>query len=211
MDKITLELKKREVTGKKNKKLRDQGIIPGVIYGHKEANKNVSVEHVSLEKAFASAGESTIIDLKIEGDTPMKAIIKDVQKDIMGQNIIHVDFHQVKMDEKMTADIGLKIVGEAPVIKQGGMVLQNLDHVSVECLPNDLVHEIEVDVSSLDSFDKNIQVKDLKVPNNVKILTDEVENIITVEMPRDEIKVAQTSAPEETETKKEEEKKEETK
>ncbi|MFH1192548.1 MAG: 50S ribosomal protein L25 [bacterium] len=193
MSPIILEAKKREVTGKKAKKFLKEGNVLGVVYGHKVDNRNILLNSIAFKKAYDKAGESTLIDLKIDGEEPVKAIIKDTQMDLSGEKFIHVDFHQVNMNEKLTTDIALKFVGESRAVKElGGMLLKNIDFIPVECLPKDLVHEIDVDISSLDDFDKSIHVKDLKMPEGVIALTDPEEAVVFVEAPRaeEEIKPA---------------------
>lgn len=193
MKEIILEATKREITGKKAKKFLKEGKILGVVYGHKVDNRNILLNFIAFKKAYDKAGESTLIDLKIDGEEPVKAIIKDTQMDLGGEKFIHVDFHQVNMKEKLTTDIALKFVGESRAVKElGGMLLKNIDFVPVECLPKDLVHEIEVDISGLDDFDKSIHVKDLKMPAGVIALTDLEETVVFVEAPRaeEEIKPA---------------------
>ncbi len=193
MKEIILEAKKREITGKKAKKFLQEGNVLGVVYGHKIDNRNILLNSIAFKKAYAKAGESTLIDLKIDGEESVKAIIKDTQMDLSGENFIHVDFHQVNMNEKLTTDIALKFIGESRAVKElGGMLLKNIDFIPIECLPKDLVHEIEVDISSLDDFDKSIHVKDLKLPEGVIALTDPEEAVVFVEAPRaeEEIKPA---------------------
>lgn len=185
MKEIILEAKTREITGKKAKRFLKEGKILGVIYGHKVENKNIFLDAAAFKKVYGKAGESTLIDLTIDGDEPVKAIIKDTQMDLGGENFIHVDFHQVNMKEKLTTDIALKFVGESRAVKElGGMLLKNIDFIPVECLPKDLVHEIEVDISGLDDFNKSIHVKDIKMPAGIIALTDPEEAVVFVEAPR---------------------------
>ncbi|OGF22785.1 hypothetical protein A2Y83_03960 [Candidatus Falkowbacteria bacterium RBG_13_39_14] len=208
---MQLNAKKRELLGRKAKKLIREGFFPGVVYGHGIENTNISLNENEFKKIYQAAGESTLIDLKIENQEPVKAIIKETQKNLAGENFIHVDLHQVKMDEKLTTDIALKFINEAPAVKLGGTLIANIDSVSVECLPKDLVHEIEVDLSSLDDFEKNILIKDIEAPAGIKILNEDTEAVATVEAPRkaEEVKPAEETPVAGGEAKKEEEKKEE--
>ncbi|MFH1029951.1 MAG: 50S ribosomal protein L25 [bacterium] len=183
---MQLQVVKRDLLGKKAKKLLKKGMIPAVLYGHDVKNTNIAVKANDFVKIYKEAGESTLIDLKIENSDPVKAIVQETQLNLSGEKFVHIDFHQINMDEKMTVNIGLKFTGIAPVVKIGGTVITNLSELSAECLPKDLVHEIEVDLSSLDDFEKNILVKDIKVPSGVKILNEAAEAIVIVEAPRKE-------------------------
>ncbi|MFH0856954.1 MAG: 50S ribosomal protein L25 [bacterium] len=187
MSALKLEAKKREKTGKKVKDLLEKNLLPGVIYGHKIENKNIEVKRAAFEKVYKAGGESTLIDLQVDDEKPVKAIIKETQMDVSGEKFIHFDLNQVNMDEKLTTEIALKFTGEAPAVKTlGGMVITYIDSVAAECLPDDLVHEIEVDISSLDGFDRAIHIKDLKVPKGIKLLNEENDLVVIIEEPREE-------------------------
>lgn len=206
MNELILEATSRELIGKKAKKLLKQGIIPAVIYGHKIKPQSLSVNYVDFKKLYEKAGESTIIDLKIGQKSSVKALIQDIQFSPKGYSFVHIDFHQVEMDEKLHTEVGLKFFGESKAVKEmGGTLIKNIDSLNIECLPKDLVHEIEVDISSLDSFDKSIKVKDINIPQGIKVLDDKNEMIAIVEAPRvEEVKKeeekpsAQAAQPNET-------------
>lgn len=219
----SLSVNTRTVSGKKTRILRDKGLIPCVIYGHGENNRLISVKRVPFEKLFGSAGESSLIDLDIDSTDKVKVLIHEIQRQPITGQIIHVDFYQVKMSEKLTADIPLRFVGESRAVKElGGVLVKTLDHVKVECLPQDLAHEVTVDLSALNTFDDTIHVGDLSLPFGIKVLTRGEEAIVKVQPPRTEeelkAELAETAevTPEEVpvvgkETKKEEEKEGETK
>ncbi|HJV32735.1 MAG TPA: 50S ribosomal protein L25 [Patescibacteria group bacterium] len=197
MEAIKLALKKRDAS-LKAKKLRQQSLIPAVIYGHGTENKNVAMDYNSFHKAFKAAGESTLLDLEIEGDGTVKALVKDWQVEPLSNRYIHVDFYQVNLKEKLKTEIALNFVGESPAVKeQGGSLVKTLDSVLVECLPTDLVHQIDVDVTSLKSFDDMITVKDLKVPAGIEILENADEVIAKIEAPmtEDQLKALENAAP----------------
>lgn len=197
MEAIKLALKKRDASVKA-KKLRAQSLVPAVIYGHGTDNKNVAVDYNAFHKAFKAAGESTLLDLEIEGEGAVKALVKDWQVDPLSNRYIHVDFYQVNLKEKLKTEIALNFVGESPAVKeQGGSLVKTLDSVLVECLPTDLVSHIDVDVTVLKSFDDMIAVKDLKVPAGIEILenADEVVAKIEAAMTEDQLKALETAAP----------------
>ncbi|MEK7496758.1 MAG: 50S ribosomal protein L25 [Patescibacteria group bacterium] len=167
--------------------LRSSGQIPAVIYGHGLKPAVVSVEKIAFGKVWRSAGESTLIDLMLDSKEAVKVLIQSVQKDPVKGTVDHVDFHQIRMDEKLTTEIPLKFVGEAPAVKEfGGILVRNLDHLKVECLPKDLVHEIEVDTALLKELNHSLLVKDIKLPAGIKVLMKDDEMIATVIPPRTE-------------------------
>jgi large subunit ribosomal protein L25 len=186
-----LAAKIRNLTGKKVDKLRKEGKIPAVLYGHKIKPVNLSVDYTVFEKIFNEAGESTLIDLAIEEQKPIKVLIQDSQFNPMTNQIIHVDFYQVKMDEKLHTEIALKLINEAPAVKElSGILVTNLHNLSVECLPGDLVHEIEVNLSSLKTLDDVIHVSDLEVPNGIHVLNPAGDVIVLIQPPRSEKEIA---------------------
>lgn len=185
MDKLKLEANVRDGKGLKVSKLRKQGIIPAVLYGHGIQTTSLSVSSNAFERVLKKAGESTIIELTVDG-TLHPVLIHDVQKHFLTSLPQHVDFYQVNMTEKLKANIILEFIGESIAVKNlGGTLVKNLNEVEVECLPADLPHNITVDISSMDAFGKSILVKDLKVPSGVKILTHEDETVAKVQQPRD--------------------------
>ena len=184
---LVLNAQLRELTGKKVRTLRKQNLIPAVLYGKEIAPQNLVVEYLPFQKVYSESGESTLIDLKVQEKEPMKVLIHDVQIDPVTKKIIHVDFWKVRMTEKIEAEIVLKFVGEAEAVKGlGGVLVKNLDSLKVKCLPQDLVHEIEVDISPLKTFDDMIHIKDLKIPPEIEVLENPEEIVAVVTPPRSE-------------------------
>jgi large subunit ribosomal protein L25 len=142
------------------------------------------VEYLPFNKLYKEAGESTLIDLKIDETAPVKVLIQEVEADPLTGKLAHVDFRQIKMTEKIKVDALLKFIGEAPAVKElGGTFVHSMEKIEIECLPQDLVHEIEIDLSVLKTFEDRIHIKDLKVPSGVKILSDMNATIAAVEAP----------------------------
>lgn len=176
---IKLEAKNREVTGKKVYHLREENQIPAVFYGH-GINKNFALDYVAFEKVYKEAGENTIIDLETDGQIA-KCLVAGVQYDPIKQTIIHVDFKQVKMDEKIKATVSLEFVGESKMVKEeGGVLVHNVDELEIECLPGDLIHEIVVDISVLNTFDDVITIRDLKLPESVEIIGHDLNDVVAM-------------------------------
>ena len=166
------------------KKIRKQGKIPAILYGKKFANIKLAVEQITFNRLFKDAGSSNLIDLNV-GDGSVKVLIHEVQLHPLNGRIMHIDFLKIDMKEKIKTEVPLEIVGEtALVIEQEGSLISNKDTVEVECLPNDLVDHIKVDVSVLTDFEQNIKVSDLKAPQGIEILDDPEEVVVSVQPPR---------------------------
>lgn len=177
--------------------LRNQMKIPAVVYGHGSGSRSVELESKEFDRLYASAGTSNLIDLVLgDAKTPLKVLISDVQRDPMTDRVIHVDLHQVRMDEKIRTEISLEFVGEAPAVKEfGGNLIIGADSIEIECLPKDLISTIKVDLSTLTKLDDSIHVSDLKIPAGITIMGDTKGSVVSVLAPRAEA-VEETPTPE---------------
>src|SRR5882724_4104305 len=138
MENIAITATKREVSGKRVKKLRTVGQLPAVLYGHNVKNQQIEISEKDFAKAFKSAGESTLVNLVVDGTT-QPVLIHEVQHHYLNDNPIHVDFYAVNMSEKLKVRVPLHFMGEAPAVKSlGGTLVKNLSELEVECLPADL-------------------------------------------------------------------------
>lgn len=161
--------------------IRAAGFIPAVIYGFNKANENLKVKQHDFLKVFARVGEFNLVDLSIGEAEPVKVIIKDVQRDGLTGGVIHVDFYQVDMAKKITAEIPLNFIGEAKAVKElGGTLVKNMAAVQVECLPADLASHIDVDISVLADFDQFIRLHDLVLPRGLKLVQETNEAVVGV-------------------------------
>lgn len=173
-----------------NETLRKQGKIPCVLYGHKIKNIHLAVNAVDLAKIYQEAGGNTLIKLKISQDDKSEmeervVLIHETAREPLRNNLIHVDFYQVKMDEEITAEIPLVFVGKSEAVeREGGLLVKTLQSIEVEALPANLPHEIQVDISSLDTFDDKITVKDLLLPEGVKIAAEGDDMVASIVPPR---------------------------
>lgn len=171
----------------KTKALRREEYIPAVLYGPGADNKSLKVKKGEFEKVYNRAGESSLVNLKIDDQQEVKVLVKDIQRDPIKEEVVHIDFYQVKMDEKIYTEVPLEFVGESRAVKeQGGYLEKSLDTVEIECLPGNLVHEITVDVSGLETFEDYIKVKDLPDYEGVTIETDPEEIVASVTPPKTE-------------------------
>lgn len=187
METLAISAQARELKEKKVNELRRQGYIPGIVYGNKKENQNIIIGEIDFKKVFSKAGESTLIDLDIDGKDIGKVVINDYQTDPVTDKIIHFDLYQVRMDKEIIAKVPIKFIGESPSVKnEGGVLIKSHDVFEIRCLPGDLIHDIEVDLSSLDKIDDIIRVKDLKISDKIEILSDPNVVVITVSAPRTE-------------------------
>jgi len=184
------------------------------LYGHKIKNIPLKVRQIEFDKVSKAAGQTTLIDLKIKDSGTHKVLIQDIQQNPISDQIIHIDFHQVKMTEKIKTEVPVVVEGEAPAVKdlEGSLIL-NKTEIEIECLPQDLIHEIKIDISVLKTFEDKILVKDLSVPENITILDDPEEVVALVTPPRTEEELKELEEtpeekPEEVEVEAEAEKKE---
>lgn len=195
MDSPTLNAKKRTITGKKVNIGRRLGKIPAVLYGHGIASKNLSLDKSEFQKIYRQAGISTLVDLKIDDDKHVKILIHSPQKHPVTQEPLHADLYQVKMTEKIRTDIPLHFINIAPAVEElEGNLITNRDGIEVECLPDALVPEIEVDLSTLKTFDDLIHISDIHLPEGIETLLDPEEAVALVTPPRSEEELAEELA-----------------
>ncbi|MCC7357709.1 50S ribosomal protein L25 [Candidatus Uhrbacteria bacterium] len=172
-----LAAQNRTETGRRSKHVLAEGMIPAVIYGHGVEPQSIKVHQSEFRKVYRGAGMSSLIDLTI-GSNTVKVIVKEMQVDRVQMTPAHIDFHQVRMDEKMTTEIPLKFIGEAAAVRVlSGTLITNLTSIEVTCLPKDLPHEIEVDLSLLATFDDVITIGSLTLPTGVTA-THEADSVI---------------------------------
>ncbi len=194
MSHARIEAKTREIRGRKTVALRAEGQVPAVMYGFETEPKNIVLDRNAFTKVYGQAGESTVVDLEIEG-TKHPVLISEIQRDPLTDFITHADFRRVDPKRKIEAKIPLKLVGMAPAVKElGGTLLQTLEEVEVMSLPDALVHEIEVDVTKLATFEDVIRVKDISIPDGIEIKSDLEQAVASVQPPRSEEELAALDA-----------------
>ncbi len=182
------------MTGKAVGRLRKQGTLPAVLFGHGQASQSIQVDTHAFETLYRKAGRNALIDLRLDGGRPRTVILHGVQEHPVRRSPLHVDLMLVKMTEELTVDVPVELVGEAPAVtKLDGTLLQTLDRVRVRALPNDLPHVIEVDVSGLVDFDTALHVRDLPLPPKVTLLAEPGEVVAHVKPPR--VEAVEMAAP----------------
>ncbi|MDI3496038.1 MAG: large subunit ribosomal protein [Patescibacteria group bacterium] len=164
---LKLSAQKRE----KNEKMAADSLA-AVVYGKGLENRSIKLNRIEFDKVFLQAGETNLINLDIAGEVA-RVLVKDMQKDPIKDFVTHVDFYEVNMKEKVTADIPLKFIGESKAVKElGGILIKEVHEIKVECLPSDLVDHLVVDITSLETLDAVIKIGDIKLPSGMELLLD---------------------------------------
>ena len=165
---LKLQATKRTVHGRQVRKLRKEGGVPGVVYGHRTEAEPVTLDAHEFRRVYAKAGRTHLIDFVLDGGRAQKVLIKEIQKHPRHEGPIHVDLFRIDLKEKLQIDVPIVIVGESPAVKRGdGDLLISLHSLRVECLPSDIPEAIEVDVSGLENIDDSVRVHDLHFPEGV--------------------------------------------
>lgn len=172
----------------KVKQIRKAGGLPAVVYGNKIKNVNLTIDAKVFSKLYKSAGETTLLDLDIKGESGKRSVlIHDVSVDPLNGFFTHVDFYEVKKDQKIKTHIVLSFTGESEAVKSsGGVLVKQIYKIEIEAFPKDLPHEVVVDISLLKTFQDVIMLSDLKLSPSVKIFGDPKEIIAKVMPPRTE-------------------------
>jgi len=180
MDSLSIKANKREILGKKVRFLRREGVTPVHIFGHNLKSQALQCDTDTLQRIIRQAGTSRLVAVKVEGDkNPRSVFIREIQKNELTGQLLHVDFYQIRKTEKIKADIPLVFIGEAPAMQlKGRLLAQELSSISVECLPDKLPPQIEIDLSSLEELGQAIHVGDITLDSDI-IITTPPERLIT--------------------------------
>lgn len=180
---ITLKAKKREnLSRSTTKQLRKDGYIPGVVYGKSQEPITVSVNNIHLIKTIRDEGRNAIISLEIEDEKSVDVMVHDYQKEIVKDDIIHVDFFAVDMAEEMDVQVPVRIEGEAIGVKEGGVLQQPVFELQVRAKPADIPEEITVDVTNLNIGD-SLAVQDIEKTGSYEILDDPETTVVVILAP----------------------------
>jgi len=182
MEGIALKATARDIVGKKTRFLRREGITPTHIFGHNLKSLALQCNTDELRRVIARVGMTALFNLGIDGEKrPRKVLIREIQNDPLGRQILHVDFYQIEMTEKLKVDVPIILGGEAPAMKVKGRSLhQSLTSLNIECLPDKLPHEIEVDLSLLTELGQSIHVKDLGLSTDITVINDPEQLIVKI-------------------------------
>ena len=200
MEHLILETEIREEAGKgPARRLRREGCIPAVLYGLKQETVSLKVKEKDFEFILRSGGENAVIDLKGTGSgDSTSVVIKDRQFDHVWGKLRHIDFYRVSLTEKLSAEVPVVTIGESAGEKEGGTLEHILREVTVECLPDRIPENIEVDVTALE-IGHSIHARELSAPEDVEIITEPDRVVISVIAPRvveEEVAAEEAAEPE---------------
>jgi len=183
MEEVVLKAIKREVVGKQVKTLRRQGWLPAIIYGSGFDPVPISLDYLEANRILPGISSSRLIVVDVEGKKHT-SLVRERQRHPVTGDMIHLDFQEVSMTEKLRTMVSLELIGEAPAIDNyGGILVTGQEHIEIECLPGDLPNLIEVDISGLEEIGDSLYVRDLSIPKNVDILTDKDELVVVITAP----------------------------
>ena len=188
MQKYLIKADKRVITGSKVKKIRREGLVPGNLFGKGIPSQAIQVTSKEFNRVYKEAGETSLIWVKVEGEEKERpTLVTSVHFNPVTGDKLHVDFHQVNLKEKVTANVPVEIVGESELINSNLAILsQSLNEIEVEALPTDIPESIIFDISSLKLVGDNLKVSDAKVPSEVEIKTDPEQMVVSLQEPQKE-------------------------
>lgn len=197
---MKLTLSKRDLTGKKVKSMRNNGMVPASIYGPKQNSLNLQLDEKEFANVFKKAGYNNLIEVEVDGEKSF-ALIKEVQKDPIKGDIWHVSLYAVDMNKQINAEIPLIFVGLSPAVKNNiGILVNSMSHLTVRCLPKDLPSDITLDVSTLAQVGDAIKISDIKLGAGVELgsTVNEHASIVSVAPPQKRLDTTEEVASEGT-------------
>lgn len=187
----TLAAKQRVLKGRKTYQLRNEGLVPAIVYGAGGDPENITIDRNEFVRVFRTSGESTLVELIIDGGTTRNVLIQDYQLDPVRDEVIHADFRAVDMNTPIEAEVKLNFIGESLAVKGlGGTLVKARESVLIKALPKDLVSSLDVDLTKLATFDDAIRIADLDTPEGVAFVDDIERTIAIVAPPRSEAEMA---------------------
>jgi large subunit ribosomal protein L25 len=198
MKQIELEATTREIVGKKVRFLRRQGITPVHLFGHSVESMALQCDTVQLQHVLAQAGRTRLINLRLdEGEQPRSVLVREVQRDSRTGRLIHVDFYQVILAEKVKLEVPIVLVGEAPALKyKGNMLMQELNSLAIECLPDGIPPSVELNLSPLTDREQVIRVKEIEIGEGITVLDDPENVVVRIIAPTvEKVEVEEKAAP----------------
>jgi large subunit ribosomal protein L25 len=178
---MQLKASTRELLGKRSRRLYGQGKLSAVVYGHNAKPTPLELDRLEFQKVFVKSGRTHLVDLVVDGGKTEKVLVREIQTHPRRLGPIHVDFYQVNLEEKITVEVPVHLVGESAAVKRGDADVQQPIHaLRVECLPSDIPAEFEVDLTPLEEIESEFRVADLNVPKGVTILLDPEELIVKI-------------------------------
>lgn len=170
---LRLKATHRMVLGKKTRFLRRQRITPAHLYGRGVSSVALQCDTDELVNLVAHAGKTRLINLEVDGEKPKSVFVREIQRDVITRELLHIDFYQVKRTEKIAVDVPIVLVGEAPALKfKGRMLVHGINSLSVECLPTNVPPQIDIDITQLEEVEQAIHVKDIVLDPEVTVHAD---------------------------------------
>ncbi len=172
----------REILGKKVRFLRRQGITPAHLFGHNIESVALQCDTAQLRRVLAWAGQTNLINIKLDKTRkPRSVVVREVQREPLTGELIHVDFYQVSMAEKIRVEVPIVSIGEAPALKlKENFVLQELNSLSIECLPGEILNRVDIDLTSLTEVGQAIHVKDITLDKEGTILNNPEQLVVKI-------------------------------
>ncbi len=199
MEQIELNVQPRTITGKQVSTLRRAGIVPAVLYARHSEPVSLQANGRELMRVLTRAGGSRLVKINIEGSREARmALVREVQREPIRGDLLHVDFYGVSMSEKITVAVPVRFEGASPVVTRNeGVLNYGSETIEIECLPGDLIDGITVDLSTLDHVGAAIYVSDLKLPDTIKVLANADDLVVRVShLAAEEVEGAAAAAPE---------------
>ncbi|HEY5034552.1 MAG TPA: 50S ribosomal protein L25 [Candidatus Dormibacteraeota bacterium] len=195
---MQLKASTRTLLGKASRRLHGEGKLAGIVYGHNATPTPLVLDRLEFQKVFIKSGRTHLVDLVVDGDRTEKVLVREIQTHPRRLGPIHVDFYQVSLEEKITVEVPVHLVGESAAVKRGDAdVLQPIHAVRVECLPTDIPEAFEVDLTPLEDVESEFRISELKVPKGVTVLIDPEELVVKI-VHRRELKVEEEAPAPET-------------
>ena len=186
---MQLNANTRQVLGKRTRRLHREGKLAAVVYGHDTAATPLVLDRLEFQKAFIKSGRTHLVDLVVDGTRTEKVLVREIQTHPRRLGPIHVDFYKVSLEEKITVEVPVHLVGESAAVKRGDAdILQPIHAVRVECLPTDIPEAFEVDLTPLEEIESELRISDLNVPKGVTVLIDQDELVVKI-VHRRELKI----------------------
>lgn len=183
MEEVLLQASKRDVVGKKVKALRREGILPAIVYGRGISPVPISLNTRNANQILSAISSSSLVVLEIDGEKHT-TLIRDKQRDPVTEDVLHIDFHEVSMTEKLRTEVMLDFQGESPAVKElMGVLVTVLESLEIECLPQDLPDRIVADLSSLEEIGDSLYVRDISLPPNIELISDIEEMVVIISPP----------------------------
>ncbi|MEA3357381.1 MAG: 50S ribosomal protein L25 [Patescibacteria group bacterium] len=219
MEEVLLQVSKRDVVGKQVKTLRRDGLLPAILYGRGISSIPISINSREANKILSAITSSNLVVLDIDGDKHT-TLVREKQRDPVTGEVLHMDFYEISMTEKLRTNVGLEFQGESPAVKElMGVLVTVMESLEIECLPQDLPNQIVADLSTLEEIGDSLYVRDISLPPNVELISDidglvvvisppaveEIEEVEEVEITEEEPEVIERGKEEVDETEEEQE------